>query len=107
MASVLGFEMQPPKAREETAATIRILNFIGYFQLCALQSMQSLSRLYKCRNYLQCLGIVLSGSSNGRICKIAAVRLREMKANGASVKEICGELGISRASVYRVLESAS
>ena len=45
--------------------------------------------------------------SNRRIRKLNAVRLREMKANGASVKEICGELGISRASVYRLLEASS
>ena len=68
--------------------------------------MPSLSRLYKCRNYLQILGIVLFRIPNSRVRKIAAVRLREMKADGSSAKEICAELGISRASVYRVLETS-
>ena len=48
-----------------------------------------------------------AGKYKGRPASINAVRLREMKANGSSVKEICGELGISRASVYRLLEASS
>ena len=39
------------------------------------------------------------GKYKGRTASINTIRLREMKANGASVKEICGNLGICRGSV--------
>ena len=47
-----------------------------------------------------------AGKYKGRPASINAIRLRAIKANGARVQEICGELGISHASVYRLLEAS-
>ena len=47
-----------------------------------------------------------AGKYQWRPASINTVRLRYMKANGSSVEEICGELGISSASVYRLLEAS-
>ena len=43
-----------------------------------------------------------AGVYKGRPPKIDAARVREMKAQGASIATIVQEMGVSRASVYRV-----
>jgi DNA invertase Pin-like site-specific DNA recombinase len=46
-------------------------------------------------------------AGKGRPASIDAARVRAMKAQGLGAAEIAKELGIGRASVYRVLEVAS
>ena len=44
-----------------------------------------------------------AGKYLGRPASIDAAKVREMKSAGMRVKDICAELGVSRASVYRLL----
>ena len=46
-------------------------------------------------------------AGKGRPSSIDAAQVRAMKAGGMGATEIAKELGISRASVYRVLEADS
>ena len=58
------------------------------------------------RRERQLEGIAKAKAENvykGRPPKIDAARVREMKAQGASIATIVQEMGVSRASVYRVL----
>ncbi len=43
------------------------------------------------------------GKYKGRPSSINGTQVRQMKSEGMSVKDICAELGVSRASVYRLL----
>lgn len=46
----------------------------------------------------------VEGKYKGRRPTIAAQQIRDMKSTGMKVSEICRELGISRSSVYRLLD---
>lgn len=45
-----------------------------------------------------------AGKYKGRPASINADHIRQMKSDGVKVRDICAELGVSRASVYRLLD---
>ena len=65
-------------------------------------------RRHRLRRERQLEGIAKAkaeGIYKGRRPKIDTARVREMKAQGMSIAAIVKELGISGASIYRVLEA--
>ena len=73
--------MHPPKAREETAATVSILNSSATSNLA--KKYQALADLLSAEIALKIWMFYEPRTSNSRVPTINAVRLREVEANGA------------------------